>query len=290
MTTPADSEDQYDTTYPLPYAPPDGATAAADKPQAPTEHFDPYQHVPPGQAPFAQAPPEQAPFAAAPPEPVPGESTQPGMSAATTDEPVEPDARGRSRWPWIVVAGVLALAAGVGVGVLVTPDPTQTPEYRALAGELSETEQGRDALSEKYGTLQGDYEALQEQVKEREDELDTRAGKLDERESGLDERADALDEREASLDEREKAVQGAEEQQAANSITSGTWTVGVDVKRGTYRTKEAVSGMCYWGIYESGTNKDNILQNDIVTGGHPTVSLSEGQDFESSRCGTWVKQ
>src|SRR5699024_11052583 len=61
MTTPADSEDQYDTTYPFPYAPPAGAPAAADKPQAPTEPSDPYQQVAPGQSPFAQAPPEQAP-------------------------------------------------------------------------------------------------------------------------------------------------------------------------------------------------------------------------------------
>src|SRR5699024_145299 len=157
-------------------------------------------------------------------------------------------------------------------------------------GQLSEVEQDRDALSEKYGTLQGDYEALQEEVKEREGELDTRAGKLDERESGLDERADALDEREASLDEREKAVQGAEEQQAANSITSGTWTVGVDVKPGTYRTKEAVSGMCYWGIDESGTNKENILQNDLVTGGHPSVTARKAMDCEPGRSGAGGKQ
>src|SRR5699024_3792210 len=185
MTTPADSEDHYDTTYPLPYAPPDGATAAADIPQAATEHFGPYQQVPPGQAPpeqgsfaqaapeqgsfaqaapeqgsfaqaapeqvpFAQAASEQAPFVAPPPEPVPGESTQPGMNTADAGASVESTARGHARWRWVAVTGVVALASGVGVGVLVTPDPTQTPEYHALAGELSEMEQGRDELSEDY--------------------------------------------------------------------------------------------------------------------------------------------
>src|SRR5699024_7222806 len=108
MTTPADSEDHYDTTYPLPYAPPDGATAAADTPQAPTEHYDPYQQVPPGQAPpeqvpFVQAPPGQAPFAAGPPEPAPGESTQPGMNTADAGVSDEPGDRGHPRWRWVAV-------------------------------------------------------------------------------------------------------------------------------------------------------------------------------------------
>lgn len=58
---------------------------------------------------------------------------------------------------------------------------------------------------------------------------------------------------------------------------------------GTYRTAEAVTGSCYWGIYRSATNGDDILENDIVQGGLPTVTLSEGQDFENG-CGVFVKQ
>jgi hypothetical protein len=64
----------------------------------------------------------------------------------------------------------------------------------------------------------------------------------------------------------------------------------VDVAPGAYRTSEAVVGDCYWAIYTSGTNGSDIVQNDIPTGGFPTVQLSEGQDFENNGCGTFVKQ
>lgn len=73
------------------------------------------------------------------------------------------------------------------------------------------------------------------------------------------------------------------------TITEGDWVVGTDVAPGTYRTAEAVSGMCYWGIYRAGTNKGDIVQNDIVTGGRPTVTLKAGQEFSSTGCGTWTK-
>jgi hypothetical protein len=47
--------------------------------------------------------------------------------------------------------------------------------------------------------------------------------------------------------------------------------------------------MCFWGIYKSGTNGAEIIANDVVTGGRPTVTLKTGQDFDSSRCGRWAK-
>jgi hypothetical protein len=72
----------------------------------------------------------------------------------------------------------------------------------------------------------------------------------------------------------------------------GIWTVGVDIEPGTYRTAEAITGTgyCYWAIYTSGTDGDDIIENDGPEGGCPTVTLSAGQDFENSGCGTFVKQ
>jgi hypothetical protein len=105
----------------------------------------------------------------------------------------------------------------------------------------------------------------------------------------LTERAAELDEREADLDAREDALDGAEAEQAANTVSDGIWTVGVDIEPGTYRATD-VGEDCYWGIYKSGTNGDEIINNDIPGGGNPTVTLSEGQDFESARCGEWTKQ
>lgn len=75
---------------------------------------------------------------------------------------------------------------------------------------------------------------------------------------------------------------------AAVVIEDGVWLVGVDFPAGTYRTTEAVSN-CYWGVYKAGTNQADILDNDIVDGGRPTVVLKKGQEFKSSRCGTWTK-
>jgi hypothetical protein len=56
-----------------------------------------------------------------------------------------------------------------------------------------------------------------------------------------------LDEREAALDVFEAAVTNAEEEAAANEITDGVWTVGVDVSAGTYAAQD-VSADCYWAI------------------------------------------
>jgi hypothetical protein len=38
--------------------------------------------------------------------------------------------------------------------------------------------------------------------------------------------------------EREKVVAATEERIAANSVSDGIWTVGVDIEPGTYRTSE----------------------------------------------------
>lgn len=75
---------------------------------------------------------------------------------------------------------------------------------------------------------------------------------------------------------------------APATIEEGTWTVGDDFPAGTYKLQTAATSMCYWGIYKSGTNQANIIDNDIVTGGRPTVTLKRGQDFKSD-CGTWIK-
>ncbi len=72
------------------------------------------------------------------------------------------------------------------------------------------------------------------------------------------------------------------------AISDGVWTVGVDIAPGTYRVIEAVVSECYWAIYQSGTNQEEIVANAIVEGGRPTVTLRKGQDFETG-CGDWTK-
>lgn len=97
-------------------------------------------------------------------------------------------------------------------------------------------------------------------------------------------------EREAAVKKREDAVTGAEKTQAANTVADGTWVVGVDIEPGTYKAKADVGSRCYWGIYATGSNGDDIINNDIPGGGLPSVTLAAGQDFKSARCGSWTKQ
>lgn len=72
-------------------------------------------------------------------------------------------------------------------------------------------------------------------------------------------------------------------------IEEGVWVVGEDIKAGTYRTIDEVSDGCYWKISRSGTNGDDIISNDLPTGGRPRVTLKKGQDFQTSDCGSWTK-
>lgn len=74
-----------------------------------------------------------------------------------------------------------------------------------------------------------------------------------------------------------------------NVIEEGQWEVGVDIKAGTYKLIEPVTGDCYWKISPTG-KPDDIVNNDIVTGGRPTVILKKGQDFTNEGCGTWGKR
>lgn len=72
----------------------------------------------------------------------------------------------------------------------------------------------------------------------------------------------------------------------STSISEGVWEVGSDVKPGRYRTDEAVTD-CYWAITRGGSNGEDIVANDNVSGGRPSVTLKRGQEFKSSRCGDW---
>lgn len=68
----------------------------------------------------------------------------------------------------------------------------------------------------------------------------------------------------------------------------GIYTVGLDVKPGTYRVTAPAADKCYWAISKTGTNGEDLIRNDIPNGGFPTVTLIKGQDFSSHDCGTWA--
>ncbi len=92
----------------------------------------------------------------------------------------------------------------------------------------------------------------------------------------------------SALSPEADAAPSAEPAGLATTIDEGDWTVGVDIKPGTYRTTEPVSGDCYWGIYRAGSNQSDIIDNAIVKGGRPTVTLKKGQEFKNQGCGTFA--
>lgn len=190
------------------------------------------------------------------------------------------------RRPWLkwsagVAAAVVLFGAGAWAGSAGT-DPTTSEQYVALQNELSGTVEERDATQGRLEEIAADYDALSGKIEAREQAAA-------EKEAEADERSGALDETAAALGEREQAVGKAEKEKAANSVSDGTWTVGLDIAAGTYRIDEAVDSDCYWAVLRTGSNGD-IIENDIPGGGRPSVTLSKGQDFNSTRCGSWTKQ
>jgi len=198
--------------------------------------------------------------------------------------------RRAARTTALVATAAILLGGAVGVAIgRSTVDPTTTGEYRSLSGELDAAAQDRDDAVGQVKEARAAEASASASYDELMGTIDDRRADLDQTAARQQEQAAQLKSREAAVAAREAAVTATEQQVKASTITEGTWTVGVDIAPGTYRTTDAVSD-CYWAIYRSGTNADSIIANDIVTGGRPTVTLKEGQDFRTERCGSWLKQ
>ncbi|KQO98923.1 hypothetical protein [Leifsonia sp. Leaf264] len=109
------------------------------------------------------------------------------------------------------------------------------------------------------------------------------------REEAVKVKETALQTREDAVKGREDAVTGAEARVAQTTLKDGySYIVGVSMEPGVYEATSA-SGTCYWEINTSGTNGSDIVDNDLGAQGLIRVTVSGGQDFNSSRCGDWKK-
>ena len=178
----------------------------------------------------------------------------------------DPAPHRRRRWVWPAATAV-ALLAGIGIG---------------SSGSSGTSAQGHQSALDQVSPLRDQLTAAEKRATTAEDQAKTVVAQQDARAAQLDARKADLDTREAAITASEKAV-------AATQIKDGMWTVGTDVEPGTYRTASEITSTCYWGIYRTGSNGADIIQNDIVQGGFPTVTLKAGQDFKSD-CGVWNKQ
>lgn len=199
----------------------------------------------------------------------------------TFQEPKPPMGKGgKITFAAILAAGVLA--GGVFTG-LAMADPTTSDEYATAVSHAQVAGADRDKYRGALEELTTKHDTLVSDLENRESALEGRESAVGEKETEVSDSA-------AAVETREKAVGMAEAEAAANTVSDGTWTVGEDIKPGTYRAKEAVGSRCYWGVYRSGTNGSDIIDNDIPGGGKPTVKLAKGQDFKSSNCGSWQKK
>ncbi len=218
------------------------------------------------------------------------------MKISTSPQPADPAppveggpvAKGATRRTWklktlaVGAAAVVLLGAGTWFGSTL-PDPTASDAYVQLAQGKAGVDEALSNSRAAYRKLDGEYATLQSQIKGREDAVS-------ERESAVGAAEKKVGEAEAAVKKREDAVTGAEKAKAKNTIAEGTWAVGRDIAPGTYVSAAAVSSDCYWAILAGGSNGSDIIENDIPGGGRPSVTLSAGQDFKTSSCGSWTKQ
>lgn len=195
----------------------------------------------------------------------------------------------KTKWIALGVAAAVLFGGGAAVGTTL-PDPRASDAYVALDAHAETVEVELDAAENDYAVLEEDHETLSSGIEEREAAFEQRESDVAEAEQAVADAEGEVAEAEAAVKKREEAVSGAEKEKATNMIHQGTWTVGVDIKPGTYRASENVGSSCYWAILASGTNGDDIINNDLPGGGRPVVTLSKGQDFNTNRCGSWVKQ
>ncbi|MBP2412273.1 hypothetical protein JOF48_001072 [Arthrobacter stackebrandtii] len=245
--------------------------------------------APPGKVvPPATGKPVPPKGSAAPKEsPGPKGSAAKKSGAAPKSAPAKKPAAGsKRRWKSKVLAGGLAAVALFGGGTFLgttLPDPATSDAYVQLASEKSSVEQDLENSRVSFRKLDEKYADLQGTLKARDDDATARESAV----AGAEKK---VAEAEAAVKKREEAVAGAEAVKAKNTFGDGTRTVGRDIEPGSYIPTADVGSSCYWAILTTGTNGSDIVDNDLPGGGRPSVTLSEGQDFKSSRCGSWTKQ
>ncbi|WP_112138426.1 hypothetical protein [Glycomyces dulcitolivorans] len=195
-----------------------------------------------------------------------------------------------SRVGFPLAIGVAALALGILLGVAAAaPSQSRLERLQYENDSLRDTtEELRDEAAEQQSEIaerESDLRSLEAQV----DQFDERETELDQRESGLDARESDLDARGAELDEREQAITETEEEIEENTIPGdGIWVVGDEIEPGTYKAQGSGSA-CYWARLGSLDTFD-ILNNHFGSA-EVTVQIQSGDiAFETSGCGSWIKQ
>jgi gas vesicle protein len=161
----------------------------------------------------------------------------------------------------------LAVGAIVGAGVVsaIAPEATTTSEYVELKARMDRT---ADSTSAKITDQSKQIRELQEGAEA------VKAQEI------------AAKEKEAELDARDAALDTAEQVVADSKFSDGIHLVGTNVTAGSYSLAD--SSDCYYA-WKTSTGADaEIIDNNIVNG-PATVTLVDGDIFETRGCGEWSK-
>src|SRR5664280_1652948 len=198
----------------------------------------------------------------------------------------------RSRKFQIGVAVVLALGVGIAGGSASgSARAVKSDKLAAQAFVARDNANGdRDNANSQRDSAQADAAAAPAKAKAAADaDNASRSSTLDQRSTDLDKRKSDADARDAALNGREKAVSGAEAVAVSNEISGdGTYTVGTDIKPGTY--KSSGGDTCYWARLSSTDGSlGSIIANDVGNGQSVVTIQASDKAFETNRCGTWKK-
>lgn len=175
---------------------------------------------------------------------------------------------------WTRAQQILTIVAVLGVIGTIVASTLAATYYAGWAGAVRQA-----------ATAQEDLASVSDERDTARTQLATAQTKIRQYES---QRAE-LSDRETAVIEREKAVEVTETQIAASSFGGGVRLVGTNTTAGIYTTGEITSGMCYY-VWKTSTASDaGIVDNNIVESGTATVTLNDGDIFESRGCGKWTK-
>ncbi len=186
----------------------------------------------------------------------------------TVEEEIEEDDGGnRSIWLTATVVGLVAFFLGMGIGGRTSVDPPDTSNPIPPAVNADST----------------DIDRIRQQLEERQAELDERQQVLDDREDELDRRASATP---SPTPTSTSTATATETEIDGNDRV----LVGTDVREGTYRTSGPTDPLyeCEYSVSEDEFGDDPIT--DESTKSAASVTLRDGDWFETDDCQDWERE
>ncbi|MCJ1705643.1 MULTISPECIES: hypothetical protein [unclassified Rathayibacter] len=164
-------------------------------------------------------------------------------------------------------------------------------DYRAVVAERDELSSNAEEIRLRNEGLTEAIATARDEAADAQADAVTASERATAAEAESDARTKTLDEREVALAARESKVSGAEQTAAANSFGNGTRVIGQGIAAGTYTTTGPTGANpvgCYYA-WKSGTGSDAEIVNNNIVQGPATVTLVDGEIFESTSCANWTK-